>query len=91
MRVELERNRLRFDEETSKKHDVGREREDLNRQVEEWKKRYHESEELRLTETSQEVGRIESMSKRDLDIYRKEATDRIDKYEAEIRQLRRQI
>lgn len=31
------------------------------------------------------------MSKRDLDTYRKDATDRMDRYEQEIRQLRRQI
>lgn len=34
---------------------------------------------------------MEATSKRDLDLYRKDATDRMDKYEGEIRQLRRQI
>ena len=91
MRVEFERNRLRSEEEQTRKHDVTREKEELLLQIESWKKRYHESEELRLTETSQEMGRAESISKRDLDNYRKDATDRMDRYESEIRQLRRQI
>ncbi len=53
MRVEFERNRLRSEEDHARKQDISREKEDLLLQIENWKKRYHESEELRLTETSQ--------------------------------------
>jgi hypothetical protein len=72
-RVDAEKNRLKLEEELARKYDGDREKQDLQAQVESWKKRYHDVEELRLTETSQEAGRIESVSKKDLDLYRREA------------------
>jgi predicted RNase H-like nuclease (RuvC/YqgF family) len=44
-----------------------------------------------MVETSEEAGKLESISKRDLDTFRKDAGERIERFENEIRRLQRVI